>query len=196
MTRPRPFLRTLRILLAAAALLSAPASVRAEEAEWPEYQSPKYGFALRIPPGFRLVDEDKTTTFQHQPGADGSQPLEPGLLLYVNWTWMPDVPSKTLYDVNRKSELQDMSSPDPDYHDLQVFDRKKGYAFDGNAYWYKEVDKKDASEIHRWHAKAFGNKSAYTVGLTGTFGQFATWGPVYEKVVKSFRLIPIPSQAK
>ena len=161
---------------------------------WPEYTSPKYGFALRVPPGFALVEEDKTTSFQHQPGADGSAPTEPALLIYVNWTWMPDVPSKTMYDVNRKSDQQDMSSPDPDYHDLVPFDRKKGYAYDGNTYWYKEVDKSAPDEIHRWHVKSYGNKSAYTVGLTGTYGQFGKWGPVYEQVVKSFRLVPIPGQ--
>ena len=187
---------TLLAPFAVLALLSLAGPGRAQEAEWPEYQSPKYGFALRVPPGFRLVDEDKTTTFQFQPGADGSQELEPGLLIYVNWTWMPDVPSKTMYEVNRKSDLQNMSSPDPDYHDLVIFDRKKGHAWDGNAYWYKEVDKEDPAEIHRWHAKLYGNKSAYTVGLTGNFGQFSTWAPVYEKVVKSIRLIPIPTQGK
>ena len=107
---------------------------------------------------------------------------------------MPDVPSKVMHDVNKKSELQNMTSPDPDYRDLIEFDRKKGYVFDGNTYWYKEVDKTKSDEIHRWHIKAYGNKSAYTVGLTGTYGQFAKWGPVYEKVVKSFRLIPLESQ--
>lgn len=167
-----------------------------EAASWPEFQSKKYGFALRVPPEFKLTEEDKTTSFQYQPGADGSGPLEPGLLIYVNWTWMPDVPSKTMYDINRKSDQQNMTSPDPDYHDLVPFDRKKGFAYDGNTYWYKEVDKTDPADIHRWHVKSYGNKSAYTVGLTGTYGQFAKWAPVYEQVVKSFRLIPIAGQEK
>lgn len=183
-------------LLAFLVIVTGAGSTFGQEAAWPEYQSPKYGFALRVPPGFRVVEEDKTTSFQRQPGEDGSQALEPALLIYVHWTWMPDVPSRTMFDVNRKSDLQNISSPDPDYRDLALFDRKKGFAYDGNAYWYKEVDKKDSSEIHRWHAKAFGNKSAYTVGLTGSFGQFATVGPDYEKVVKSFRLIPIAGAAK
>ncbi len=162
---------------------------------WKEYESRKYGFALALPPEFAVQDEDKTTNFLYQPGADGSRPLEPALGIYVNWTWMPDVPSKVMYAANKKSELQDMTSPDPDYHDLIDFDRKKGYAHEGNTYWYKEVDKPDPGEIHRWHIKSYGNKSAYTVGLTGTYGQFAKWGPVYEKVVKSFRLIPMESAA-
>ncbi len=185
---------TLCLALAAAAVLLA-ASARAGEPGWQTYQSTKYGFALDVPPEFALKDEDKTTTFLYQPGADGSGPLEPGLLIYVNWTWMPDVPSKVMHDVNKKSELQNMTSPDPDYRDLIEFDRKKGYVFDGNTYWFKEVDKAKPDEIHRWHIKSYGNKSAYTAGLTGTYGQFTKWGPVYEKVVKSFRLIPMESQA-
>jgi len=182
------------LALAATALLLA-ATARAGESGWQEYQSKKYGFALTLPPEFALQDADKTTTFLYQPGADGSGPVEPALTVYVNWTWMPDVASKVMHDVNKKSELQNMTSPDPDYRDLIEFDRKKGYAYDGNTYWYKEVDKAKSDEIHRWHIKSYGNKSAYTLGLTGTYGQFAKWGPVYEKVVKSFRLIPMESQA-
>jgi len=182
------------LALAATALLLA-ASARAGEPGWQEYQSKKYGFALTLPPEFALQDQDKTTTFLYQPGADGSGPLEPALMVTVNWTWMPDVASKVMHDINKKSELQNMTSPDPDYRDLIEFDRKKGYAYDGNTYWYKEVDKAKTDEIHRWHIKSYGNKSAYTLGLTGTYGQFSKWGPVYEKVVKSFRLIPMESQA-
>ena len=186
-----------RIAAAAAVLVAGMAAggARGLEPGWQEYQSKKYGFALEIPPGFQLRDEDKTTTFLYQPGADGRGPLEPALGIYVNWAWMPDVPSKVIYAANKKSELQNMSSPDPDYRDLVDFDRKKGYAYDGNTYWFKEVDKPAAGEIHRWHIKSYGNKSAYTVGLTGTYGQFAKWGPVYERVVKSFRLVPMESQA-
>jgi hypothetical protein len=167
---------------------------RALEPGWQEFQSKKYGFALDVPPEFKLQEEDKTTTFTYQPGADGKGPMEPALLLYVNWVWMPDVPSKVMHGANKKSDQQDMTSPDPSHRDLIEFDRKKGYAYDGNTYWYKEVDKKSGDDIHRWHIKAFGNKSAYTIGLTGTFAQFARWGPVYEKVVKSFRLIPMEGQ--
>ncbi|CAG1008921.1 hypothetical protein MYXO_03793 [Myxococcaceae bacterium] len=189
----------MRQALTCAALLAAlvlAISARADEAPWPEYQSPKYGFALRLPPGFVLVEEDKTTTFRHVEDSDADGSPDRVLQIYVNWTWMPDVPSKTLFEINRKSELQDMSSPDPDYRDLIVFDRKKGYAQGENAYWFKEVDKNDPSEIHRWHAKAYGNESAYTVGLTGTYGQFERAGPDFEKVVKSLRLIPIPGTAR
>jgi len=176
-------------LLAFAA--TAPASARAAEDGWTEYRSPKYGFALEIPPGFTVMEEGRTTSFGHQPGADGEGPLEPGLLIYVNWVWMPDVPSDVMHRTNKRSEQQDMSSPDPRYRDLREFDEDDGHVWEGRAYWFKEVDKAAPDEIHRWHAKAWGNQSAYTVGLTGTFGQFGEWGPRYERVVKSFRLIPM-----
>lgn len=167
----------------------------AQDAGWQEVQSTKYGWAMKIPPEFKLHEEGKTTTFLYQPGADGSGPMESALMIYVNWVWMPDVPSKTMHDINRKSDQQNITSPDPDYRDLIGFDRKKGYVFDGNTYWFKEVDKSAPDAIHRWHIKAFGNKSAYTLGLTGTYGQFPKWGPIYEQVVKSFRLIPMDAAA-
>lgn len=117
--------------------------------------------------------------------------LESALSVYVNWVWMPDVSSDTMYKTNRDSDKKNMDSPDPDYHDLVVFDEKKGYAMDGNTYWFKEVDKDAGDEIHRWHIKSYGNKSAYTVGLCGTYAQFEEWGPVYEDMVKSWKLIPL-----
>lgn len=121
-----------------------------------------------------------------------SQELEPALTIYINWVWMPDVATSTLFDANKKSDLQDINSPDPTYTDLVVMDKKSGYAIgDGAAYRYKEKNKTDPAEIHRWHIKAFGNKSSYTIGLCGTYGQFEKWGPVYEEVIKSFKLIPL-----
>jgi hypothetical protein len=181
-------------LLLAGLILGRATLAGADETGWQGYQSKKYGFALKLPPEFEVHDEDKTTTFQYQPGADGTGATEPALMVYVNWVWMPDVPSKVIHDANRKSDLQNMTSPDPEYKDLVEFDRKKGYAYDGNTYWYKEVDKPKPDQIHRWHIKSFGNKSAYTLGLTGTYGQFERWGPIYEQIVKSFRLIPMESQ--
>ncbi len=120
------------------------------------------------------------------------QELEPALSIYVNWVWMPDVSSATMFETNKKSDLLNMKSPDPDYKDLVVLDKKNGYAMEGgSAYWYKEKDKSDPTAIHRWHIKAFGNQSAYTIGLCGSYKQFEKWGPVYERVIKSFKLIPL-----
>jgi len=124
-------------------------------------------------------------------GDSGGGGLEPALMIYVNWVWMPDVDSGTMYSTNKKSDQQNVDSPDPDYKDIVDFDTKKGYAHGGNTYWYKEVDKAAGDEIHRWHIKSYGNKSAYTIGLTGTYEQFKEWGPVYEEVIKSWKLIPL-----
>jgi len=124
-------------------------------------------------------------------GGDSGGGLESALSIHVNWAWMPDVSSETLYNANRDQVKKDMSSPDPSYTDPIVFSKKKGYAYEGNAFWYKEVDKKAGDDIHRWYIGAYGNKSNYGVILAGTYEQFEKWGPVFEKVVKSFKLIPI-----
>jgi len=76
--------------------------------------------------------------------------------------------------------------------DLVVFDKRTGYAFEGGAaYRYKEVDKKDADAIHRWQVKAFGNKSSYALGFTGTCRHFEKWGPVFEECIRTLKLVPI-----
>lgn len=201
--------------------------------EWKTVEVSKYGYSFKIPAQFeRIGDEDKTTSWQFQPGSapkagdssskstkkkkkfgvkikgvgfstesseessssgsgGSSGGLESALQVYVNWVWMPDVGSGTLYQANWDSVKKDMGSPDPNYKDPVNFDKKKGYAYEGNTFWYKEVDKKAGDEIHRWHIYSAGNKSAYTIGLTGTYEQFEEWGPHFEEVVKSFKLIPI-----
>lgn len=117
--------------------------------------------------------------------------LEPALGIYVNWVWMPDVSEKQSFDINLEQIKKDIDSPDPDYTDVVVFDKDEGFDWEGLAFWFKEVPKDKDDEIHRWHIRAFGNNSSYTIGLTGTYGQFRKWGPVYEEVVKSFTLIPL-----
>lgn len=130
---------------------------------------------------------EETTTS----GSDGGGGLDSALSIHVNWVWMPDVAPGTLYQANMDSVKKDMGSPDPSYTDPIVFSKKKGYAYEGNSFWYKEVDKSAGDEIHRWHIGAYGNKSNYSVTLAGVYGQFEEWGPVYEEIVKSFELIPI-----
>jgi len=139
--------------------------------------------------GFRTEKSEEESASGAGGGSSGG--LEPALGIYVNWVWMPDVDSGMMFSTNKKSDAQNMESPDPDYHDLIVFDEDEGYAYEGNTYWYKEVDKDEGDEIHRWHIKSYGNKSAYTVGLTGTYAQFEEWAPVFEEVVKSWKLIPM-----
>lgn len=138
--------------------------------------------------GINIGTSQSEETTSESSGGGG---LESALSIHVNWAWMPDVSSDTLYKANMDSVKKDMSSPDPSYTDPIVFSKKKGYAHEGNAFWYKEVDKKDGGEIHRWLIGAYGNKSNYGVILGGTYEQFKEWGPVFEEVVKSFKLIPI-----
>lgn len=137
--------------------------------------------------GVRIGAEQSTETGSESSGGG----LEPALSIFVNWVWMPDVDSKTMFDTNLEQTRQNANSPDPDYTDIVVFDKEKGFEWEGYAYAFKEVPKEEDDEIHRWHIKAFGNKSAYTVGLAGTYGQFKEWGPIYEEVVKSFELVPM-----
>lgn len=180
-----------------------------------------YGYAIKIPEGFELQGKmDKTSSWiSHAVATEGKETKkkkgfglnvrvkgisvggskseeststgegsdgQAALMVYVNWVYMPDVSSKQMYDVNKKSMQDKIDGPNPDYTDLKELKLKDGYGF-----WYKEVDKSDGGEIHRWHINAYGNKSAYTVGLTGTFAQFDEWAKTYEEVIKSFEFIPL-----
>lgn len=162
----------------------------APAAEAPKEAKPKKKkFGINIGDvNINLGEDEDEETAAPAPAGGG---LQPALTIYVNWVWMPDVSSSTMFATNLKSDQQNIDSPDPDYKDIVVFDKNKGYAYDDNTYWYKEVDKSKGDEIHRWHIKSYGNKSAYTIGLTGTYEQFKEWGPVYEEVIKSFALIPL-----
>tara|TARA_R110001592_G_scaffold236800_1_gene495575 strand:- start:151 stop:807 length:657 start_codon:yes stop_codon:yes gene_type:complete len=124
-------------------------------------------------------------------GSSGGGGLESALSIHVTWVWMPDVAPATLFNANMDSVKKDIGSPDPSYTDPIVFSKKKGYDYEGNTFWYKEVDKSKSDEIHRWLIHSSGNKSDYGVILGGVYGQFEEWGPVYEEIVKSFKLIPI-----
>ena len=188
-------------------MLLAVGAAFGQSGEFVDVEVPEYGYAFMLPSEFSMDGElDKTTSWLYQPGAGGSAGgavggmlssripgglgggggLDSALSIYVNWTWMPDVSSSTMYTENKKSTLQNINSPDPDYIDLVELSIDGGYA-----YWYKEENKDDPEEIHRWHIQMYGNDSAYTVGLCGVYRQFEEWGPIYEEVVHSFRLIPL-----
>ncbi|MCF6284929.1 MAG: hypothetical protein L3K26_07050 [Candidatus Hydrogenedentes bacterium] len=148
----------------------------------------KFSVGLRVKGVSLGTSQSEETTTD---GSGGGGGLESALSIHVNWVWMPDVSPGTLYKANMDSVKKDISSPDANYRDPIVFSKKKGYAHEGNTFWYKEVDKSKSDEIHRWLIHASGNKSDYGVILGGVFGQFEEWGPVYEEVVKSFKLIPM-----
>ncbi len=141
--------------------------------------------------GLSVGGESSEESGASSAGGASSGGAQPALMVYVNWVWMPDVDSGTMYSTNKKSDQQNIDSPAPKYTSIKDFSKKEGYASEGNTYWYKEVDKSKGDEIHRWHIKAAGNKSFYTVGLTGTYEQFKEWGPIYEEIIKSWKLIPL-----
>ncbi len=146
----------------------------------------KKGIGVKVKVGRVSVGGGKESeeTSSTSSGSGGSS--EGALTVYVNWTYMPDVASDSIYKTVMDDMKQKADGPNPTYKDIKPLEIKGGKAF-----WYKEVDKSANDEIHRWHIQAYGNKSIYTVGLTGTFGQFENWAATYEEVVKSFGLIPI-----
>lgn len=129
----------------------------------------------------KLVGEKNTDETASSGGSS-----EGALTVYVNWTYMPDVASDSIYKTVMDDMKQKADGPNPTYKDIKPLEIKGGKAF-----WYKEVDKSAGDEIHRWHIQAYGNKSVYTVGLTGAYGQFKDWAATYEEVIKSFELVPI-----
>jgi hypothetical protein len=157
----------------------------AQGVEYVDTAVPAHGYSLSLPEGFALEGSiDETTRWTYRWGADAGE--ETVLTIYVNRTAIPEVSSRTVFHIHMKSDEDEINSPNPTYTDLRVLTLD-----DGLAYRYKEVDKKSPGELHRWYLKAFGNHSIYTMGLAGAYGAFTEWGPVFEKVIASFRLIPL-----
>ena len=149
----------------------------------------KFSIGTRI--GGVNIGTSRSEETSSESSGSGGGGLESALSIHINWVWMPDVAPSTLYQANMDSVKKDISSPDANYTDPIDFDKKKGYDYEGHTFWYKEVDKSEKDEIHRWHIYSAGNKSVYGVILGGNFGQFSEWDSVYEEVVKSFKLIPM-----
>jgi hypothetical protein len=184
------------IALALAALLLGAVIAVAQSGEFVDTSIDKFGYAFKLPKEFKLDGKiDNTTTWMYQPSSVGGMlggvagiggGKEPALTIYVNWVYMESTPSQQLFNINKKSDSDAIKAPNSKMKDLKVLTVKGGLG-----YWYKESDKEDPNEIHRWILKLFGNKSSYTVGLCGTYKQFEKWGPIYEEVINSFELIPL-----
>ncbi len=154
----------------------------AQSGEFVDTEVGKHGYAFKLPNEFSLKDQiGETTTWIYRPDDATGE-----LTIYVIRMGVEGVSPSNLFETNKKSDLDKMKSPDSEYTDLKVLDIDGGLA-----YWYKEVDKNNPDEIHRWHVKMFGNGGIYTIGLCGPFKDFEKWGPIYEEVVKSFGLIPM-----
>ncbi len=191
-------MKKIALFTAIALLLGVSFAVAQDEIKLKYFETPDYGYALMLPENFELVEGTKVdagTTWQHQKGSAAlggftrglAGGLQPADSISVNWMWFPDVSPNTLYKANWKSVQDDINSPHPKYTDLKALKIEGGRAF-----WYKEVDKEDPDDIHRWHIYAVGNKSVYGVILaSGAFKNFESMIPIYEEVVKSFKLIPL-----
>jgi hypothetical protein len=171
----------------------------AQSGEFVDTSVDKFGYAFKLPKEFKIEGKiDNTTTWMYQPKSVGGMiggvagiggGKEPALTIYVNWVFMETPGSKQLFDINKKSDMDSIKAPNSKMKDLKVLTIKDGFG-----YWYKESDKSDPTEIHRWIVKLFGNKSMYTIGLAGTYQQFEKWGPIYEQVIASFVLIPLKAE--
>lgn len=179
-------------------LLAVSFAVAQDETKLKLFETSDYGYSIMLPENFDLAKDtkvDASTCWLYQKGNAMLGGFSRGLVgglesadsIHVNWMWFPDVSPSTLYRANWKSVQDDMNSPHPKFTDLKALKIEGGKAF-----WYKEVDKEDPTEIHRWHIYAVGNKSVYGVILaSGEFKNFASMIPIYEEVVKSFKLIPL-----
>ncbi len=179
-------------------LLGVSFAVAQDEVKLKLFETSDYGYSLMLPENFELAPDTKVdagTTWMHQKGNAMLGGFSRGLVgglesansISINWMWFPDVSPNTLYKANWKSVQDDMNSPHPKYTDLKALKIEGGRAF-----WYKEVDKEDPTEIHRWLIYAVGNKSVYNIILaSGEFKNFESMIPTYEEVVKSFKLIPL-----
>jgi len=187
------------IALAVITLFLGVVTAAAQSGEFVDTSIDKFGYAFKLPKEFELNGKiDNTTDWMYQPSSVGGAlggftglggGKEPALSIYVNWVYMKDVASKQLFDINKKSDMDAIKAPNSKMKDLKVLTVKGGLG-----YWYKESDKEDPNEIHRWILKLFGNKSFYTIGLCGTYKQFEKWGPIYEQVIPSFQLIPLKAE--
>ena len=151
--------------------------------------APSLGYKVLTPADFLHDGELGETVLWSQHNTDG---MPTGAMIYVHWVWLPSVPVEVQYEANLQQVVKDTESSRPQYRDVRIVDSTQGYAWDGPAFWFKEVDKAAPDEIHRWHLKAFGNESQYIVGLTGDFEQFEELGALYEEVIRSFERIPLP----
>ncbi len=181
----------MRIIVPIAAVLllwAVPAA--GQSGELIDTPSEKYGYALALPEGFAptgAVSDTTMWTFVPESPAvpPGSADKTEGTLTI----WVNRIPVETknlagLYAVGRRYDADSISSPGAAIRDLRDLTVEGGYG-----YWYREADKSEPAANHRWIAKVFGNGAVYTICVAAPFGEFEAWGPVFERVIVSFRLV-------
>ena len=151
----------------------------------------KYGYALALPRGIRPGRRRLRHDHVDRPARIACRRIrvtagENGATLTI---WVNRIPVETknlagLYAVGRRYDADSINSPGAAIRDLRDLTVEGGYG-----YWYKEADKSEPAANHRWIAKVFGNGAVYTICVAGPFGEFEAWGPVFERVIASFRLV-------
>jgi hypothetical protein len=173
------------------ALLVCAAVAAAQSGEYVDTSVGRFGYALALPAEFSLEGAvGETTTWTFRPASTGEAEAADGegapLVIWVNRMPVetPNLPG--LYEISRAADLESQGRADPSVTGLTDLSLTGAYG-----YRYREADKSDPNDLHRWIVKVFGNGAVYTVCISGPFGQFPTWSPVFEQVILSFRLIPI-----
>jgi hypothetical protein len=182
-------------LLAWSVLSVSAMSAAAPGGEFIDTTVARFGYSLALPQGFTLagtVSDTTTWTFVPELSAvpPGSADKTGGTLTI----WINRMPVETmnlagLYTVARGYDADSVNSPGAAIRDLRDLAVEGGYG-----YWYKEADKSEPAANHRWIAKVFGNGAVYTICVAGPFGDFEAWGPVFERVIVSFR--PVSTKAE
>ncbi|MBN2223427.1 MAG: hypothetical protein JW765_01995 [Deltaproteobacteria bacterium] len=171
------------IVMAAAAIFLCAVSAAAG-GELVDTRVEKFGYAVAIPVEFFLDGTvSDTAAWTYLPDSS-TVPPGPALTIWVNRVQIQTPGSRQLFDINKKSDTDAAGAPDAPIKDLTVLDIRGGYG-----YWYKESDKTDPAEIHRWVVKVFGNGGVYILCFSGPSAEFAAWEPVFERVIGSFTLI-------
>jgi hypothetical protein len=177
--------------LTAAILLALAASAAAQSGELLDTKVEKFGYALVIPREFSLKGPvTETTAWTSPPDTAVAAPGAAGETGAALTIWVNRVPVETknlagLYEVGRRYDADIAKGPGATIHDVRDLTLEGGYG-----YWYKEADKGSPAANHRWIARVFGNGAVYTICVAGPFGEFGTWGPAFEQVIASFRLVP------
>jgi len=181
--------------ITAAVLLVWAASAVCQAVELVDTPVQKYGYALGIPEGFTLAGAVSDTTawpgrIETPAGAtDTSDEEGRTLTIWVNRTPVDAKDLTALAAICRRDDAESVNATGSTIHDFANLTIDGGYG-----YWYKEADKGSPDANHRWIARVFGNGAAYTICAAGPFGEFEAWGRVFERVIGSFRLVPVEAR--
>jgi hypothetical protein len=159
----------------------APAA--AQSGEFVETTVALFGYAVNLPREFTQKDAaSDTTAWTYRP--DPADEKGGALTIWVNRVLLQTKDLAALYEISRKYDADSVDAPGAGIRDLRDLAVEGGYG-----YWYKEAHKSEPAANHRWIAKVFGNGAVYTICVAGPFGEFEAWGPVFERVIVSFRLV-------